>query len=419
MNEAADLISTTQPDAPVKQVPLEPRDPKPNPAESSTPKAEEQKPKLSIDDAIRKGFEKATGEKPPPRGERDDRAAPAKDEPKVEEPAAEKPKPAEATPSRERAADGKFVGKEPKEPSGAEPEQAEGSEQAGKEKPLPSEGKGRHEPPARFLPRAREAWTNVPNVVKEEIARLAAEDETASAEFREAHERDKELKPFHEQARANGTSVRQYIERTQAIQQLLDKNLLQGMDTLARQYGTDLRSIAAHVLQQPQQQGQPAPADRQLQQKIAGLERTIQELQQGVQQDRGTRVIQDVEANVVTPFRNEPGHERYAELEGHIAKFLHSGMIPDNLSPRQKLEEAYFMADRIYSAAPSQASSGAAADAPDATRVNPAGLKSVTGSPSVGMLDTSRGSRKGKEDAKDLDAVLKRAFAKGGVRASR
>lgn len=423
MEQAADLISTTQPDA--KSAPLEPRDAdKPNPVETSTPKAEEPKAeKPDIDTAIRKAFEKSTGEKAPERGERE--AKPAAQKGEDEEKPAAKPTPAADAPSRERGADGKFTSKEAKEPSGT-PEQAEGSEQTGEEKPRLSEGRRHHEPPARFLPRARDAWVNVPNAVKEEITRLTAEDEAANAEYRESHERWNELKPLHEQARANGTTIKQYIENTSQITRLLSTNLLQGMDVIARQYGTDLRSLAAHVMQQsgggqPQQGQQPQPQQasresQQMRQTIQRLEQQVAQLTQGAEQDRGQRVLADMQTRIIDPFRNEPEHARYAELEPHIAKFLNSGMIPSNLSERQKLEEAYYMADRLYPAAPFSGSSQSAA--PEAKRVNPAGLKSVTGSPSPGISDTTR-TAKGKEDAKDLDAVLKRSFAKGGARLGR
>src|SRR5690606_18558885 len=48
---------------------------------------------------------------------------------------------------------------------------------------------------------------------------------------------------------------------------------------------------------------------------------------------------------VIEKFKAE--HPRYDELEPAIAKLMKSGMIPDSLSPSEKLSAAYDMAERL------------------------------------------------------------------------
>jgi hypothetical protein len=411
-------MSTTESFAPPtpQQVAVEPHDNAPVPAESSTPKEEKPEPakKPDLDTAIKTAFEKSKAqseakkaEKPEPKAE----ANPAKPDPAQ---AAKPAETAEAKAERERAADGKFVSKEPKEPSASTAEPADGSGQDGKAQARPSEGRDYTKPPAHFLPRAKEAWASVNPDVQGEVHRMVQNYEKGISEHKEASERWKELEPFHKEATAAGTTVPEYIRNVRAIEQLILTNPEEGIRRVLATANITPEQYARHVLQKSQQQAQNPQAAQQdqLGHTIQQLQRQIAQMEQRDREREEAAKLESVANKFIAPFKAEAGHERYDELEGDIAFFLNSGKIPSNLSERERLEAAYDMAERI-NPAPKFAQSMEPGTQASVRQLDPAGKKSVTGSPTPG-LSTTRAP--GKEDAKDLDAILRRSLAKATAR---
>ncbi len=391
----------------------------PTPVERSTPK-EEAPPEVKkpdLDTAIKTAFERSQAQKAEKDASKPKEAEtePKADKPKIED-KAETP---EAKAARERAPDGKFAPKEPKEPSApVVAEQADGSEQNGEAKAKPSEGRDYTKPPAHFLPRANEKWENVPHVVKEEIYRVQAEAEKRESEFKEGHENWSKLKEFDQIAKSAGTTVPDYLKSVYAIDQLIRTNPEEGVKRVLASVNITPEQYANHILGK-QQQASRDPQGAQTNQLTQTVQQLTQKLQQMEERDRQRQQeeaekdrLSQIENTFIAPFKAEPGHERYDELEPHIAKLLNSGMIPSNLSERQKLEEAYWMADKLYA---SSVQSPRTLSAPASSRplVDPAGQKSVTGSPTPGLATTRA---PGKEDAKDLDAILRRSLAKATAR---
>src|SRR5690606_36212024 len=93
----------------------------------------------------------------------------------------------------------------PKEPADeAEKSDAEklATGQEGEDKPRPSEGSKRNEPPARFLPEARAKWANVPNEVKSEFHRVWQEYEGEIEKHRAGSERYQAFRQYDEMAKS-------------------------------------------------------------------------------------------------------------------------------------------------------------------------------------------------------------------------
>lgn len=396
----SDEISTTPVESTV--VPVEPRQADvPNPVERSTPK-EEPAPKADkpdLDTAVRRAFEKATA----------DKAAKAEAEPKVEAKPETKEETPEAKAERLRAADGKFAAKEPKEPS-APAERAEGSGQDGEAKPRPSEGRDYTRPPAHFLPRAKEAWAGVNPDVQGEVHRMVQNYEKGISEFKEGHENWAKLKDFDAQAKAAGTTIPEYIRNVRAIEHLIQTNPVEGIRRVLATAGVTPEQYARHVLGQAQQQGQQPKGDPQLAGQLTQMQRIIQQQGQRIEQMAKDRELEAATARFIVPFRAD--HPRYDELEGDIAFFLNSGKIPSTLSEQERLEAAYDMAERI-NPAPKFGATREPGTQASIRQPDPAGQKSVTGAPSPGLA-TSRAPNK--EDAKDLDAILRRSLAKASAR---
>lgn len=379
----------------------------PNPAEKTLPGAE----KPSVDDAVSRAFEK--------HGLKDeDDSKPAskpKEEAKEKKPEPEKAKepkevkePEEKT-SPDRSEDGKFKSREPKEPE-AEETSTDKEEVAGEDRKdgtaesRPSEGRNIKEPPSGFLPRAREKWSSVDPEVQSEMHRLTAAFEKGKAEYQEDREFRKDLRSYEEMAREHGTTVKQALEQYTAIDRLLKQSPLEGIERVLSTLNITPQQYANHILQNPPQQRDPNVT--RLEQQVSQLTQQLQQVTQSSQQTQQQAAEQQVEANIIAPFRASLGaNDRYEELKGDIAFFLNSDRVPSNLSAQQRLAAAYDMAERI-NPAPRVADEEPRTTAP-AAQLIPGGNKSVSGSPSSG-IPTLKPKKKGEQVS--IDDALTRAF---------
>lgn len=345
----------------------------PNPGTVSfTPEPKEVKPPTARE-AIEKSLqaiEEKEGKIPEADELRDKKPEP---KPKVEvkvEPKEEEPEPKQA---KERAPDGKFA---PRDAQIEQPKDDEAEQRLDAPKPPVGE-RDINRAPDNFLPRAKEKWAEAPEEVRGEFYRALENFEKGKAEYQEDREFRKAVKPYEEMAKQYGTSVPNYLENTLRINQHLSQDLVGGLDVIARQYGYTLEQVAQHITQQAQvQQQNPQLAHTQrLEQQITQLQQQLQQMgQMTVQQQQETQranAYREVEQNIITPFKQT--HPRYDELQGDIAFFLNSDKIPSNLSAQSRLEEAYFMAERLN---PAPTYTNKSAQRP----INPAGEKSIKGS---------------------------------------
>lgn len=321
-------------------------------------------------------------EKPETKAEDDKAKAEVKDADKAKEVKAEdKAKEEKAT--RQRSEDGKFVKSEKVEGQPADgdksaPEEAAAG-QEGSERGRPSEGRQHVEPPARFLPKEREAWGNVPNVVKSAIDRIAKEHDTEVSQYRESHENWQKLAKFDQMAKQHNTNVADALERYTALDGLLSRNPIEGIRQILATRGITPEQYANHVISNPDQhkpQAAPATPDpvvRQFGSKIEQLEAQIANMRH-----------EQAASTIIEPFR--AANPRYDELQNDIAFFLQSGKIPASLTPQEKLEAAYDMAVRINPT--SEVVTSQVREAPAAETARPAkldaGKKSIRGAPDDG-----------------------------------
>lgn len=342
-----------------------------------------------------------------------DASAVVQDAPVVEEtPEPVAPKSARETMEAElakvQAADKEKPAIADKEPAKAEPVKAEPSEGV---KPVaapevkdakPSEGKV-PEPPARFLPKAREVWANTPNPVKAEIARMEREYAAETETHREARQFKDELSEYDELARQSGTTIKKaltsYVETEKRLHNDPDTELPRvlkavGLDpiravmSILRSAGATPEQFAQHVLQNPQQYvQQQAPRQPQSDPVATQAMQQVSQLQQQIQQMQAQQVQERMNSSVVAPFAAD--HPRFEELSSSIAQLLNSGMVPDSMSAQERLEAAYDMAERL-NPAPYRNAPEAQSDQQLAL-VNPdAGKKSIKGAPSGGKAPAMR-----------------------------
>lgn len=395
-------VEMTAPEPVAPDNTVQPADPKPNPAEKSSVLPEKTpEPKKDLDTIIKESSEKLKardaekeeGKKPEPKAE-------AKPEAKADAKAEPKETP-EARAERERAPDGKFKAQENPPP---EKDGAEGSGQEGEAK-RPSEGRDVNQPPARFLPRAKEEWANVPESVRSEVHRTIQNMEKGMEEYKASHEAMKELRDFDAMAREYGTTIKAALENYTRIDGLLRSNPEEGMARVLATIGLTPEQYAQHVLGK----AQASPEQRQQTQ----LNQTIQSLQQRLdayeQRDREREqkemeeaALREVETRFIAPFKAT--HERFDELEQDIVFFLNSGKVPFDMPQQQRLEAAYDMAERLNPAPGYTAKTAPITPAPATERLNPAGQKSVTGSPGAAPIPAAK-----KGGPVSIDEAIRRA----------
>lgn len=245
---------------------------------------------------------------------------------------------------------------DPKADKSAAPEQDADATAQTKDQPQErkSEVRDRPEPPARFLPKAKEVWRNVPQAVQSEVARMVKDHEQEVSQYREAHQFREELREYEELGKQHGVSVKQALDNyvgierkfaeapSEGFKQLLGNLKMppqQAISHILQAYGVSPQALAQHMSQQPEQYAPRAPHVPQPQQPLE--DPRVNQLQQQLMDIQ----VQIAHQQLVEPFARE--HPRYAELESDIAFFLQSGKIPANMSAAEKLAAAYDMAERI------------------------------------------------------------------------
>lgn len=288
-----------------------------------------------------------------------------------------------------------------------EPEKAAG-ERAETDK-RQSEGQKYHEPPARFLPKAKEVWANVPHAVKGEIARLTQEHEAEVTKYREAGDRYEPIRQFDDIARANGRELKDSLAKVVEVERALAQNPIAGIERILREIGPrkadgshlSLMDVVQHIAQNPDAYKQAINQPRQEPQQQRQSDPEVAALKEELQTMRQEQTVQ----SIIAPFAKD--NPRYYELEADIAFFLSSGKIPASLTPHEKLEAAYDMAVRI-----NPTSSVTSSQAPEALAVakpapsDPAGSKSIRGAPNGQDPDDDD------PDATDIRTLLRREMRK-------
>lgn len=254
--------------------------------------------------------------------------------------------------------------KEPEKPKAevkeSEAKAKDANEPEAKPSPKPSEGRKIIEAPARFLPRAKELWANVPHPVREEFDRVMRESETEIAQYKEAKQFRDDVKEFEELAQRHGVPFKQVLTNYVDIERKFSEDPAQGFRQLMQNMnmhptqaiGAILRSVNATPQQLAQMLTNSPEAftalapnmprqTQQVQQQQRAPDPEISALKEQVQALHAERVANDI----IRPFAQE--YPEYHEHEEAIAKVLQSGIIDQihgsSLSPRDKLEAALFM----------------------------------------------------------------------------
>lgn len=232
------------------------------------------------------------------------------------------------------------------------------------------------EPPSRLSPEAKAAWKAAPVEVRADIHRAFTEMEQGIVKYRQDATRwQNDVQPYENLAKQYGMDIKGVLADYEGMSRMMATNPVQVFDTLAKRHGFTLPDLAAHVLNMDLDDAiQPVLSENKtLQQENMQLKQQLQEYT-GRQQTE----IQSFVAEFAVK------NPRYEELEPTIAGVLRSGMVAAS-DPRQRLQEAYEIADRLKPAArqPAPQNPGLAVQ----TRK---GQLSVTGAPGSGSDPVNR-----------------------------
>lgn len=302
-------------------------------------------------------------------------------------------------PDKARADDGKFAKAEKshdQQPK-AEAEKGEPAKAAEQAAPERRQSEGRHpEPPARFLPEARDKWAPVPREIKAEVHRVVQEIEGENQQFRASHERYAQIKDFDDLARSNGRDLRDSLVRVNQIENALQQNPIAALNMVLAEAGPrkqdgsplTIMDVAQYLVQNPGAFQQAAAAHPQVQaQAQPQTNAEVEQLKAMVLEMQAQQTV----VPVIEAFRQ--GHPDFDDLSPQIEEILTSGVIEKlygtGLSPEQRLAQAYRMVGgRPPSSNPDPADPAADSQGePSRAAKAEAGTKSVRGAPADG-LDT-------------------------------
>ena len=205
--------------------------------------------------------------------------------------------------------------------------------------PLP-EGAPFRQPPQRFSEQAKADWNGAPESVRGAVHQLARQFQGAYEKYRGDHEVMNELRPFHEMATKQGTTLARALNNYYSIEQKIRGDVFGGFDTLVRNLRlthddgspVTFRDVAYTYLNMtPEQQQitQQQNVQTASQQQIGQLYETVNKLAQNFSQLQYEKQF-DSNLNKVDKFAEE--RPRFAELAGLIKQEIDLGFT---------LEQAY------------------------------------------------------------------------------
>lgn len=220
-------------------------------------------------------------------------------------------------------------------------------------KPLDETAKYR-EPPGRFSEQAKTEWHGAPESVRGAVYTMAKEFQGAYEKYRGDHEVMEELRPFHDLATKQGTSLRKAFDNYYGMEQKLRQDIVGGLDIIVQNMrmkhpdGSPITlSDVAHYIttltpeqrQATQQQNHLSAAD----QRIGQLHQQVEQQSQILNQMLYQQHFMKTQAEVDNFARSHP---RLDELSDVIKSELDLGFT---------LEQAYARADRLRPARPQAA----------------------------------------------------------------
>ena len=240
-------------------------------------------------------------------------------------------------------------------------------------------------PPTSWSAAAKADFQSLPEHIRKEVLKREADMERGRAQWQSGAERlnrlDAIIAPRSELIRMRGLDEAGAIQALFAAQDLLDRDPIEGLRQIARQYGVDPRTLAAAIA--PQQPRTPSGARPPAQ--LTALAREVETLKGALTQQRqreGQARMADL-TDQLGAFKSDPGNLSFENVQERMIALLQSRTAKDFADAYQ---QAIWSDPDVRQALLRQ--SQQQGQASDAVRAKAAQARhasgSITGSPSPG-----------------------------------
>ena len=188
-------------------------------------------------------------------------------------------------------------------------------------------------PPASWSATAKAQFKALDPVIQQEVLKREKDIEQGKAQWDQKGERlnrlDAVLGPRRERFQLAGLDEVQAIQALLAAQDLLDRDPIGGLATLAQRYGVNLAQLAQTAPGQAAQQPPMHPALQQLTSQVQSLQNALAQRDQSHASQIAQQYVSEVEA-----FRADPANMYFDNVRDEMVALLNGGRA-------QNLQEAY------------------------------------------------------------------------------
>lgn len=276
-------------------------------------------------------------------------------------------------------------------------------------------------PPPGWSVKSKSEWDKLSENVRADIAKREQEVSNGFAEYSGM----KELRPYVEMARSQGTTLKAALDNYTGIENMLRQNTVKGILHIAGNVGYTPQRLVMELSQalgipstgtDPAQTGSQPPAVDQtyIQQLLTPLTQRLEGMQSLFQKQQDADKARQMTAinTVLDRFISDPQHRYYHSVEAEMVRLLDSGIVHRSGDYATDLKAAYDLACRmhpeiseaLFSERITKTEEARRNTEKEAAEKAKQASRSITGSPSTGVNKNDTGN-----DDDSVEADVRRA----------
>jgi hypothetical protein len=249
-------------------------------------------------------------------------------------------------------------------------------------------------PPPGFSVASKAVWEDLPQSVRDDIAKREADIEAGFQRF-------SGLGKFAEEAERNGTTLQNAITDYDSIEKALKQNFVGGVEYICQRLGVDPRRLAGVMAQRygvaAQTNGQAAPTTQAVQPQASFDPEALRQQFQQIARAEADARVQAMKAETerasidrdIAAFGNDPKNKFFANVRQDMAALVQAGKAN---TLQEAYEAASWLNPEIRSILIKETNSGGKEAAAVASKARNA-AKAVGGSPSPGAAPDASAKR--------------------------
>lgn len=247
--------------------------------------------------------------------------------------------------------------------------------------------------PAAWSPAAKAAYAQLPEVVRNEIAKREQDWDKGLAQRSQDAERlnrlHQVLAPYAERLQLAGLTESQAVQQLFAASDYLRRDPVNALIYLAQTHGVDPRAFAQVLMGGQGQQPQVAPEVRQLYGEFQALKQGLDSERSQARNAQYQQMLSQVES-----FAKDPQHAYFENVREPMAQLVESGRAKDLQDAYEQATWAHPEIRPLLIQQQLEVQQKAAADAARAKSAQARHASgSITGSPSPGVMPGANGSK--------------------------